>query len=252
MSGRVTSLTLRPREVVLREVREVLRCEGFPPDELNPAWGNVRRIGRYTNGEHEIIRVSRVARDARSHYITVFFEVIHPNGERGTFGMRFSRPAVKVVVVVHGRLIFSSEHRPALGKWEPEIPRGWISWQESRDPQRAARVVLERKVGKAWTAGLTPFEPIKVGEGPDDSGYHNLIVPVYYFEAENAVELPSWNDARTHRPRAYTWIELDGLEDRGKISDDRTLSALRHVERYLRKVGGGVDRSGSRPGSVNR
>lgn len=228
------------RERVLLEVNETLVREGLPP------WSTVRRIGRIKDREHQIVGVIRVVRDVQTHYTTIVFRTMRPivdasgrpTWEPGEFGLRLSRPAAKVVAVVNGQVIFSSEHRPALGKWPVEIPRGWISWAEEADPFLAVRAILTRKVGKAWWDGLSSVEPVKVGEGPDDPGYHDLIVPVYYFAATNEVPLPNWNDVRTHRPYAYTWERVHKMEDEGAISDDRTLSALRKVERYLERTTG--------------
>jgi hypothetical protein len=218
---------VRSRVEVLEEVNRVFAEEGLPP------WTELRRIGKHRKREFEITGVLSVVRDVKRYYVIITFSVIRPDGTRGEYGVRFSRPAAAVVAVVNGLIILVKQHRLPLGKWTIETPRGWISLEASTGSCAAVRTVLSGEIGEEWTASLTPFEPILIGEMPDDTGYHALVVPVYYLEAKTALPLPK--KCGVHQPREFSWEEVHRLEDTGVISDAHTLAVLRKAERHLAK-----------------
>jgi hypothetical protein len=215
----------RSRDEVLREVNRVFDKESLP------RWAELRRIGKHRKGEFEITGVRNVMRDVRRYYVIVTFEVIRPDGTTGEYGVRFSRPAAAVLAVVNGFVILVKQHRLPLGKWTTELPRGWIPPEAAADHRATVRAVLAGEIGEEWTASLTPFEPHLVGEMPDDTGYHALVVPVYYLEASTNLPLPK--RCGVHQPRAKAWAEVHRLEDVGVINDVHTLAVLRKVERHL-------------------
>lgn len=216
-----------PRIGVLEEVNRVFAEEGLP------RWTDLRRIGKHRKGEFEITGVLSVARDVKRYYVIVTFKVIRPDGTSGEYGVRFSRPAAAVVAVANGLVILVKQHRLTLGKWTMETPRGWIPPEAAADPRATVRAVLSGEIGEEWVASLTPFEPVLVGEMPDDTGYHALVVPVYYLEAKTTIPLPK--RCGVHQPRAFPWEEVHRLEDVGVINDAHTLAVLRKVERHLAK-----------------
>lgn len=217
----------RPRDAVLEEVNRVFTHEGLP------RWTDLRRIGKVSKGEFEIIGVRSVMRDVKYHYTTVVFDVIRPDGSRGEYGVRFSRPAAMVVAEVNGKIAFVKQHRLPIGKWTIEVPRGWIPPETADDPAIAIHAVLASEIGDEWTASLAPFKPVRVGDVACDTGYHALLVPIYYLEARTDVPLPK--RCGVHQPRLFSWADVHELEDQGVISDTHTLAALRKVERHLAK-----------------
>lgn len=217
----------RSRVEVLLEVNRVFAEEGLP------RWNELRHIGKHRKEEFEITGVRSVTRDVKRYYVIITFEVIRPDGTPGEYGVRFSRPAAAVFAVVNNLVILVKQHRLPLGKWTTEVPRGWIPPESAADHCAAVRAVLSGEIGEEWTASLTPFEPVLVGEMPDDTGYHALVVPVYYLEASTTMPLPK--RCGVHQPRAFPWEEVHRLEDVGVINDAHTLAVLRKVERHLAK-----------------
>lgn len=238
-----------PRLRVLAEVNEILVAEGLP------RWTDLRRIGKHREDEFEITGVVRVIRELRQYYVVIVFEVLRPDGTTGEYAVRFSRPAAIVVPLLcptsdvgqSDRVVFVRQHRPTIGKWTIELPRGWIRTELARDPEATTRDLLSREVGEEWAQALAVDTIEVVGEIPEDTGTDSLIVPIYFVRGQNAAPLP--RRAGVHKPVAYDWATVARLEDEGVINDAHTLAALRKAERYLQKHGGTL---GGRPGSLAR
>lgn len=230
----------------LRSVNEVLRGEGLSP------WTDLRRIGKYREGEFEITGVARVIRDLREYYVVIVFTVIRPDGTTGEYAVRFSRPAAILIPIINDAVVFVKQHRLTIGKWTTELPRGWVR-RESTDgpppsaavPEATVRDLLCREVGEEWARALEVEAITCVGEIPEDTGSNSLIVPISLVRGRNATPLP--RQAGIHKPVAYDWETVHRLEDEGNINDAHTLSALRKGERYLARVEPRGGTAGGRP-----
>lgn len=226
-----------PRLKVLATVNEVLRGEGLPP------WTDLRRIGKHREDEFEITGVVRVIRELRQYYVVIVFSVLRPDGPTDEYAVRFSRPAAIVIPLLcptsdvgqSDRVVFVRQHRPTIGKWTIELPRGWIRTELARDPEATVRDLLCREVGEEWVRSLMVDTVQVVGEIPEDTGTGSLIVPIYFVRGQNAAPLP--RRAGVHKPVAYVWATVHRLEDEGIINDAHTLAALRKVERHVQKQG---------------
>lgn len=211
-----------------------------------------RDLGLATGREIEIVDVDEHVFDRHAPYFVIItFQVHRPQKGRwgwewtqATHPIRFNtRPSIVVAAQVNGGLVFVKQHRPAVHDHPWELPRGWIPADVASDPRRAVRHLLERECGAEWTAGLSSINPIDLGIGWPDSSNRADHIQIYYLEARNERPLPTRIGLLTlrlghlrsvHGPNVPEGrLDVDHLEDEGKLADMFTSVALRKMERHL-------------------
>ncbi len=209
---------------VLKEVNRIFARYGLP------LW-DIKRLGMQSKGEFEIVGVESVYNELWRSFVYVLFKTIKPDGSQGTYAMEFNAPAAIVILVVNGKMVLVRQHRPTLGKWTMEIPRGWIEESAVGDPAAEVRSILNREVGQEWVATFSSFAPVLLGQPAEDSGRKaGNGCRVYLLETTTAVAPPK--RCGVHRPRLVEPNELDRLRE---LDDQHSFSALYLWQRYQRQ-----------------
>ncbi|WP_234553421.1 NUDIX domain-containing protein [Thermus caliditerrae] len=104
------------------------------------------------------------------------------------------KPAVAVIAVQDGKMLFVRQHRPAVGLTPLEIPAGLI--EPGEDPLEAARRELAEETG--LSGDLTPLFSYYVSPGFTDE-------KTYVYLAENLKEAPA--DPDEDEAIEVVWLE---------------------------------------------
>ena len=208
---------------VLKEVNRTFARYGLP------SW-DLRRLGMQSRGEFEIIGVESVYNELWRSFVYIVFKVIKPDGSPGTYAMDFNAAAAIVILLVNGQMVLVRQHRPTLGKWTMEIPRGWIEDKAVGDPVAEVRSILNREVGAEWVKTFASFAPVLLGSPAEDSGrIAGKGCRVYLLETTTAVAPPQRSGV--HRPRL---VEPEQLDDLRELDDQHSFTALFLWHRYQR------------------
>ncbi|MFH1711961.1 MAG: hypothetical protein ABH846_01865 [Patescibacteria group bacterium] len=200
-------------------------------------WDHIKRLGKHREkNETEITGIFEVVDKVQTHVIYVLYSVIFPDvgegAKPGVLAGRIStRPMLACLVKVNGKFLFTYSHRPLIGRWMTEVPRGWVNPRLAQvSPAEQVRDVLVRKLGQEFIDSLTPFAPVPLGDNYEDTGAKEDICPYYYLEATTALPIPSKvNEA--NKIVALDWSEMiDRAQRRTACQENTSKTALWEFE----------------------
>ena len=146
--------------------------------------------------------------------------VVHPNGERGIYGVvHYKNKAVGVLPVEDGHIYLVGQYRYPLGRYSWEIPEGGCP--EGEDTLAAARRELEEETG------LHAHRWQKLGEAYlSNSVSDELAVWYVATDLEQSVARPDASEQLV--VRRVPFEQAVGMALAGEITDALSLLALMH------------------------
>lgn len=208
------------RHEVLEQVNKVLVRYGLP------LWEHVKRLGRRSKAEIEVVGVSAVSHHIEGHNVHIVFNVLEPGSDqvRG-YGVRFNtRPGIIAIIRINGEFLFVDQWRFAIGVRPLEALRGWVAEEVINAPP-ADQVVnlIGRKCGEEFADSLTPISCHHIGSLYEDTSTRGDIVDVYFLDAKTDRAPP--NRHALWRPRLFTYEEMLEEERIGRLAVDLQSSA---------------------------
>jgi hypothetical protein len=225
--------TTQTRATLLAQINSELAARNLKP---------LAELGDHTHGQIELTSLHAIFDHSARFFTDVQFTCIFPNGTTGLYAIRWNANSLVsdgavMVVVINGRLAMVRQHRPALGAWTTELPRGFGENVDKTTnvgdlPIGAAlRELYEEVVPEAQIDAIT-----RLGVVAQDSSTHTA-TPAYWL-IEVSVDAQSLNE----RLKTYTdegialqlWTVDKAFAAVGtKITDAHSIVGLALYRHYL-------------------
>ncbi|TAK04834.1 hypothetical protein EPO33_02455 [Patescibacteria group bacterium] len=218
------------------------------------------QLGTWQRGEFEILDLISVS--INPWYAIVQFWVIRPDGQHGSFFMKFAvsgaeRRGCAIIVMVEDQLVFVRQHRPTLlvreeSAWSTELPREWSSVNSketivdrllkgvSGSSDHAIPLgLLGRELVPLLTSGLVRSECVlPLGSAPEDTGMSTVIVDFWLlcFRLAEGATLEKLHGTKAMGIRTYPLEEVIRRRKELGLSDQHTATALLHLYEHLGRI----------------
>ncbi len=186
--------------------------------ELNQYGVALKKIGDYAKGEFEIVSVLSVHK--HTDFLTVVtFQARKPvSGEFGFYTIIFNSNSIErggaIVVITNKKneILLVKQHRPALGKWLWEIPRGFSS-DYSENEFSISLVVAQKET----PLELEVISIKKLGTVAENTGTHAINLSVFLLKVGSFESINS-------KEKKFKWMSVK--EARKSVSDLHSIAAL--------------------------
>jgi hypothetical protein len=209
-------------------------------DEINAklfGWGcpvGLSSIRPWQQGNSEIVEAVSAYHESEPFFTIVTFRYRKPfTGDEGLWSMKFSAGTIIVVCNEKNEFLLKKQHRPTIGKWIWEFPRGFTSILAdaeaiSKNPIGLVEKILRQEVESVFIGNPTATFTF-VDSFPEDTGMSACVIPVYLVRLSGC-ELRSDVQNKT----GIVWSFYPFHEAVKIISDQQSLASLFAI---MRKAG---------------